>query len=94
MDDNDSTSHLDATAAETTRDIDATFTEMFEGLRRHFDVAMEKVSHKLDLLEESLVSLDQNLDRTMSEMRAEMRSGFAETWAVLKSFQRPEVSKE
>jgi hypothetical protein len=91
---NGSTSHLDATAAETTRHIDATFTEMFEGLRRHFDVAMEKISHKLDLLEERAVSLDQNFDRTMSEIRAEMRSGFAETWAVLKSFQRPEDSTE
>lgn len=108
MDENDSKSHVDATAAETTRHIDATFTEMdrhieadfdeirrhfdetAEGLRRHFDAAMEKISHKLGLLEERLVSLEQNFDRTMSEIRAKMRSGFAETWAVLKSFQRPE----
>jgi hypothetical protein len=70
------------------------YIETAEGLRRHFDVAMEKPRHEIRLLQERVVPLDQNLDRRMSEIRAEMRAGFAETWAVLKSFQRPEVSRE
>jgi len=93
---------IDASAAELRHHIDATFTGMdrhieagfdeirqhFEGLRRHFDVAMEKISHKIDLLEERVVSLNQRVDLRSLEMRA----GFDETWAILKSSQRPEVS--
>ncbi|HXA16132.1 MAG TPA: hypothetical protein VN380_04030 [Thermoanaerobaculia bacterium] len=100
--------HIDARAAELQHHVDATFNEMgrhieadfagirrhyvetAEGLRRHFDVAMEKPRHEIRLLQERVVSLNQRVDR----MSFEMRAGFAETWALLKSFQRPEVSSE
>lgn len=87
------TRHIDATTAELLHHIDATFNQMgrhieagFAEIRRHFDVAMEKTSHELDLLQERIVPLNQSLDRSAFEMRA----SFAETWALLQSFQRPE----
>ena len=96
--------HIDARAAELQHHVDATFNEMgrhieadfagirrhyietAEGLRRHFDVAMEKPRHEIRLLK--------NLNQRVDRMSFEMRAGFAETWALLKSFQRPEVSSE
>ena len=97
----DAQRHIDATTAELLHHIDATFTGMdrhleagFAEIRRHFEETAEGLRRHFDLLEERVVSLDQNLDCSMSEIRAEMRDGFAETWAVLKSFQRPEVSRE
>src|SRR5206468_215655 len=53
-------------------------------IRRHFDVSTEEVKHEVRLLAEGLTRLDQKLDRTATDVRDEMRRGFADTQAMIK----------
>ena len=55
-----------------------------EEIRRHFDVSAERVDKRFDLLTESVAQLDQKVDRTGSDIRGEMRHGFADTQAMIK----------
>jgi hypothetical protein len=52
--------------------------------RRHFEVAMEGIRNEVRLLLESVAQLSETLDRGAADIRAEMRRGFEETWALLK----------
>ena len=62
-------------------------------IRRHFDVSTEEVQHEVRVLAEGLTRLDQKLDRTTTEVRDEMRRGFADTQAMIK-FSHAEFTTE
>ena len=53
-------------------------------IRRHFDVGLERMEKRFDLLSETVAQLDQKLDRTAGDLRSEMQRGFAETQAMIK----------
>ena len=53
-------------------------------IRRHFDVAAERMEKRFDLLDESVTHLDQKVDRTVNALHEEMRRGFADTQAMVK----------
>ena len=53
-------------------------------MRRHFDVSLERVRDEGRLVAEGLTAVGQKLDRTGSDMREEMRRGFAETQSMIK----------
>lgn len=67
---------------------DENLRRLFEGavgeMRRHFDVTAERLEKRIDLVAESVVRLDQKLDRTAADFRDEMRRGFADTQAMIK----------
>jgi DNA anti-recombination protein RmuC len=48
-------------------------------MRRHFDVTIERMDKKFDLVVEMVMNVDQKLDRESASIRGEMRDGFAET---------------
>ena len=52
--------------------------------RRHFEVTAERLETKFDTLAETVAHLDERLTREDADIRAEMRSGFAETQAMIK----------
>ncbi|HEX9982254.1 MAG TPA: hypothetical protein VGF69_03240 [Thermoanaerobaculia bacterium] len=60
---------LDAHAAET---------------RRHFDVTTEGLRHAIELVAESVTGTREMLVRETTDIRDEMRRGFAETQAMIK----------
>ncbi len=55
----------------------------FDGLRRHFDVFAERVDKRFDLLTETVLLLDEKLDRNVASIREDMRHGFADTHALI-----------
>jgi hypothetical protein len=67
---------------------DEDLRRLFEGavseMRRHFDVSTEDVKREVRIVAEGLTRLDQKLDRTAVDIRGEMRSGFADTQAMIK----------
>lgn len=67
---------------------DEDLRRLFEGavaeMRRHFDVTAERLEKRIDSVAEGVVQLDQKLDRTASDIRDEMRRGFADTQAMIK----------
>ncbi|MEA2465835.1 MAG: hypothetical protein QOJ98_3582 [Acidobacteriota bacterium] len=52
--------------------------------RRHFDVATERIEHRFEALAETVLHVDQKIDRTAEDIRDEMRRGFAETQAMIR----------
>ncbi|HYK06078.1 MAG TPA: hypothetical protein VE974_30325 [Thermoanaerobaculia bacterium] len=52
--------------------------------RRHFDVATERIEGRFEALTETVMHIDQKIDRTADEIRNEMRRGFADTQAMIK----------
>jgi uncharacterized protein YceH (UPF0502 family) len=52
--------------------------------RRHFDVSVERVEKKVQLVAEAVAQLDDKLDRETDALREEMKRGFAETQAMIK----------
>jgi len=52
--------------------------------RRHFDVVSEATRHEIRLVAESVAHVNEKLDRETSDIRDEMRRGFAETQAMIK----------
>ena len=48
-------------------------------IRRHFDVAVEHIEKRFDLLSESVTQLDQKVDRTVNGLHEEIKRGFADT---------------
>jgi len=60
--------------------VDETAAEM----RRHFDVAVEGMNKQIETLAETVMHVDQKLDRTAADIRDEMRRGFADTQAMIR----------
>jgi prefoldin subunit 5 len=52
--------------------------------RRHFDVALERMEKRFDLLTGTASQIDEKLDRTAGHLGAEIQRGFAETQAMIK----------
>jgi len=74
----DAMQHENALAhAETRRHGETIATET----RRHFEVVAERIEKKVEAVAEAVIHLDQKLERETADIRAEMRSGFAETQA-------------
>ncbi len=63
----------------TDHDLRRLFASHSAEIRRHFDVSTEEVKHEVRVLAEGLTRLDQKLDRTATEIRDEVRRGFADT---------------
>jgi len=53
-------------------------------LRRHFDVTIERLDRKFDLLAEAVALVDEKLDRKTSALEIRMEQGFAETQAMIR----------
>ena len=53
-------------------------------IRRHFDISTEEVKREIRLVAEGVTRVDEKLDRTASDIRDEMRRGFADTQAMIK----------
>lgn len=56
--------------------------------RRHTEVLIEATRHDLQLVAEAVSILDEKLDRTATDIRTEMRTGFGETHAMIKGLDR------
>jgi len=69
--------HGETIAVETRRHSETIATET----RRHFEVVAERIEKKVEAVAEAVIHLDQKLERETADIRAEMRSGFAETQA-------------
>lgn len=52
--------------------------------RRHFDVVVERLDKKIDLVAETVALLDEKMTREIASVRDEMRHGFTETQAMIK----------
>ena len=63
---------------------DQELKEQFEGVKRHMDVVAERMGKRFDLLAEGLSLLDEKADRNLTEVREEMKTGFAETHALIR----------
>ncbi len=59
-------------------------TEATDMSRKQFEAVSERLEAKIDGLSEGLVNLNQMLDRTAEDIRSEMRTGFADTQAMIK----------
>ena len=53
-------------------------------MRRHFDVTTEGTRHEIRLNAEKVVLLDEELHREAADIRSEIRTGFADTQAMIK----------
>jgi predicted nucleic acid-binding Zn-ribbon protein len=72
---------------ETRQQIDSSASETrgyVDEMRRHFDVRFEDIETRFDALAEGVQLLDEKVDRGNSDIRDEMRRGFAETHAMIK----------
>ena len=66
----------------TDEDLRRLFESHSTEIRRHFDVSTEEVKRQVQIVAEGLARLDQKLDRTATDLRDEMRRGFADTQAI------------
>ncbi|HEX7191808.1 MAG TPA: hypothetical protein VF381_09580 [Thermoanaerobaculia bacterium] len=69
---------------ETRHYVDEAVAKSTAEMRRHFDVHAENAQTKFALLAEGQQSLNERLEREASDIRDEMRRGFAETQAMIK----------
>jgi archaellum component FlaC len=58
--------------------------ETARDLRLHFDIKTEEMKHQVQLVAESVLMVNDKLDREAADIRAEMRQGFADTQAMIK----------
>lgn len=68
----------------TDEDLRNLFSTHSTEIRRHFDVAAERMEKRFDLLSESVTQIDQKVDRTVNSLHEEMKRGFADTQAMIK----------
>ncbi len=52
--------------------------------RRHFDIVTEATRQEIRLVAESVALVDEKLEREATDIRQEMRTGFADTQAMIK----------
>ena len=71
-------------ALETRQYVDQSIVRSSAELHRHLDIHAESVQTKFDLLAEGQAALSEKLEREASDIRDEMRRGFAETQAMIK----------
>jgi vacuolar-type H+-ATPase subunit D/Vma8 len=71
-------------AVETRQYVDQSIERSSAELHRHLDIHAESVQTKFDLLAEGQAELNEKLERETSDIRDEVRRGFAETQAMIK----------
>jgi uncharacterized protein Yka (UPF0111/DUF47 family) len=76
--------HFDADTDEMKRH----FQAKADDVKRHFDASADALRGDIRAIADSVIALSDRLDRTAMEIRKEMRSGFAETQAMIKSLTR------
>ncbi|MEA2488856.1 MAG: hypothetical protein QOH21_648 [Acidobacteriota bacterium] len=64
--------------------LETKFDVSVEEMRRHFEVTAEDVKHQVRLVAENVLMVDEKLVREASDIRDEMRTGFANTQAMIK----------
>ena len=52
--------------------------------RRYFDIVTEATRHEIRLVAEAVALVDEKLEREATDIRQEMRTGFADTQAMIK----------
>jgi hypothetical protein len=57
--------------------------ELHVETRRHFEIVAERLNKRVDFAVEGIAAVDQKLDRNAADIREEMRSGFADTQALI-----------
>ena len=70
----------------TDDELKALFAEtqrLVEDSRRHFDVTAEGLRHEIRLVAEKVTGVDERLSREATDIRGEMRQGFADTQAMI-----------
>jgi rubrerythrin len=72
--------HFDERAAAIEQHVDEKVAET----KQHFDVVVERMESKFGLLSESVDHLAKRLERETKDIRDEVRSGFADTQAMIK----------
>ncbi len=75
---------IDASAAETQRHFDETTERLAKDMRTHFDTVAEGMDHKIGLIAERVIMVDERLTREAIDIRSKMDQGFAETQAMIK----------
>jgi uncharacterized membrane-anchored protein YhcB (DUF1043 family) len=75
----------DAQFRQVRDEITAAKTEM----KLHFDSTAERFESKFELLSEGIQNVDQRLGREAADIRSEMRQGFADTQALIRSLKLP-----
>lgn len=73
-----------ATHAETRRDFRETAGRVTAENRQYFEITVERLEKRFDMLAESVASVDEKLDRKTEELEERMERGFAETQAMIK----------
>ena len=63
---------------------DEELRSLFEETRRHFDVVAERLEGRIESVAEAVAVLDEKLEREAADIQAEMRTGFADTQAMIK----------
>jgi hypothetical protein len=75
---------LETFAAGLEQRVDAKLSAATDDMRRHFDTAVEEMKGTVQLLAESIGSVDAKLDRSVVALREEIRSTAAETQAMIR----------
>jgi len=58
--------------------------EQMEEIKRHFGGVAEGLGHKIQLVAEGVVNLNEKFDREIAALRQEMKSEFSEVKAMIK----------
>jgi predicted nucleic acid-binding Zn-ribbon protein len=66
------------------RDEIGTIRQAHVETRRHFDVVTEATRHEIGLVAESVALVGEKLEREATDIRQEMRTGFADTQAMIR----------
>ena len=67
------------------RELHRHFESATAEIRRHFDVTTEELKRRDELLAEAIAHLDEKIDRKVAALTDEMRTGFAETHALIRT---------
>ena len=74
---------VDRSAAETREYVDRSIDQSAAETRRQFEATAERLESKIELVAESVVRVDEKIDRETAAIREEMRRGFADTHALI-----------
>jgi len=75
---------IDESTAELKHWVDQRIAASAAETSRHFNIALDRQDHRLDLLNERVTNLGEKLDREAADIRTEMRKGFADTHDLIK----------
>jgi hypothetical protein len=73
-----------AAHAETRRQFEETVDRISAENRQYFEVATEAFKHQVGLIAEKVIGVTEELRRETADIRLEMRTGFADTQAMIR----------